>query len=564
MSAAAVMLAGACGRPLKHNDAGVDASGGGAGAVAATGRGGGGGAVGTGTGGAGTGGATGGANGATGGAGGAAGSVGGAGAGGATGGAGGATGGAGGQAGSGSAGTGGATGGAGGKAGSGGTPDGGLVSFTCPTLIDGALETTDPTQMGRENRIGTAATCGVSKQFPGNSTDPTNPHLVDVYRFVNPTGVPDCFSFTLTYDGTSGLQRYLTAYGIYDPSNIGTGYLADVGNLLTSPQTMSVTVPAGSSIDVVVFAIDIAPSGVGPYSLKCETGGAGGRGGAGGGSGGTGGSAGAGGIAGTGGIGGAGGSGGTGGSGGVGGTAAGGTYGDCPATPPLIGDCEPDEANVICSYPTTACVCASGTSWSCAACPAALPAPTSSCASGGLPGQLRCQYGNVTCSCANFSWGCGVCPAAHPQTGAVCGNTTFECRYGADTCRCSGGVWSCATVTCPADPGAFFGSCNASTSYVCTYPESKQTCTCDGITPFGRCSCPAGAGPLANGSRCAEPVGPCRYTDSECTCNQGQWNCVPRPCPESQPTGGAACSSMVSCAYGSTFCSCDGAQWSCS
>jgi hypothetical protein len=33
---------------------------------------------------------------------------------------------------------------------------------------------------------------------------------------------------------------------------------------------MSITVPAASSIDVVVFAIDGAPAGVGAYNLRCD------------------------------------------------------------------------------------------------------------------------------------------------------------------------------------------------------------------------------------------------------------------------------------------------------
>ena len=44
-----------------------------------------------------------------------------------------------------------------------------------------------------------------------------------------------------------------------------------MGDVLTSPQTFSVTVPAQSSIDVVVSAITAAPTGAGSYSLKCQT-----------------------------------------------------------------------------------------------------------------------------------------------------------------------------------------------------------------------------------------------------------------------------------------------------
>jgi len=151
--------------------------------------------------------------------------------------------------------------------------DAGRVTVTCPTTITGALETTDSTQMGRESRIAGVAACGILDPYPGNGADTSNLHFFDVYHFVNPTGAAACFSFTLTYDTSTGLQRYLTAYTSYDPANIGIGYLGDVGDVLSSPQTMGISVPAGATIAVVVFAIDVAPNGVGSYTLKCDTGG---------------------------------------------------------------------------------------------------------------------------------------------------------------------------------------------------------------------------------------------------------------------------------------------------
>ncbi len=175
---------------------------------------------------------------------------------------------------------------AGGMTGSGGSGDGGvtgtggsitdagLIPASCPGTINGVLEATDSVQTGRESRIPNAAACGAPKAYPTNGADPSNPHLYDAYHFVNPSGASVCFNFTLTYnsgsvDGSIGVQRYLTAYSKYDPVNIGNNYLGDVGAVLTSPQTMGITVPPGSSIDVVVFGIDVAPNGVGSYSLSC-------------------------------------------------------------------------------------------------------------------------------------------------------------------------------------------------------------------------------------------------------------------------------------------------------
>lgn len=214
----------------------------------------------------------------------------------------------------GSAGTGGADGigGAGGSGGSSGATNsagaaGSPASATpalpdnaptvaCPTVISGALQTDDPTQRGRHARIVPVSTCGMTKTFPGTAPDPTNPHYFDVYRFSNPGAAAACFTFTLT-DGASsdadvdagaldagadagddagvapsGPQpaRYLTAYSAFYPTDLSLSHLGDVGATLVAPQTMGITVPAGETIDVVVYAVDIAPAGVGSYTLRCS------------------------------------------------------------------------------------------------------------------------------------------------------------------------------------------------------------------------------------------------------------------------------------------------------
>lgn len=65
--------------------------------------------------------------------------------------------------------------------------------------------------------------------------------------------------------------KYMAAYGTFYPTHLGLQYRGDVGDALTEPQTMSVTVPPGQTIDVVVYAVDVAPAGVGAYTLTCST-----------------------------------------------------------------------------------------------------------------------------------------------------------------------------------------------------------------------------------------------------------------------------------------------------
>jgi hypothetical protein len=177
-------------------------------------------------------------------------------------------------------------------------------TVACPAQINGSLDTSDGSQTGRHARVPPISACGMTKGFPSTGPDATNPHFYDVYRFVNPAAAPVCFTFTLSDGGVveGGLDagsdaagpeagadagggdggvggpglsvapaKYLTAYGTFFPTNLSLGYLGDVGDVLTAPQTMGITVPAGGTIDVVVYAIDIAPAGVGSYALSCST-----------------------------------------------------------------------------------------------------------------------------------------------------------------------------------------------------------------------------------------------------------------------------------------------------
>jgi hypothetical protein len=66
-------------------------------------------------------------------------------------------------------------------------------------------------------------------------------------------------------------QLGATAYSVFDPTNIASGFLGDVGGVLTSPQTMGITVSPGATIDVVVFAVALGTAAAGPYTLACSS-----------------------------------------------------------------------------------------------------------------------------------------------------------------------------------------------------------------------------------------------------------------------------------------------------
>lgn len=192
-------------------------------------------------------------------------------------------------------------------------PDAGTV--TCPITINDVISPSDEVQTGRDSRFGPATTCLVAQPFPGTTSDPNQPHLFQIYRFANTTAASSCMTFTLYYDeagapspandagdadastqrdaggsdastqadaGEAGASTqndgdagpagplYMSAYSTFYPANLSAGgYLGNTGGDLYPPQSMSITVPAGGTIDVEVVAVDVAPNGGGTFTLTC-------------------------------------------------------------------------------------------------------------------------------------------------------------------------------------------------------------------------------------------------------------------------------------------------------
>jgi hypothetical protein len=48
-------------------------------------------------------------------------------------------------------------------------------------------------------------------------------------------------------------------------------FLGDTGDRLVSPHAMGITAPADGTIDVVAYAVEVAPAGAGSYALSCST-----------------------------------------------------------------------------------------------------------------------------------------------------------------------------------------------------------------------------------------------------------------------------------------------------
>ncbi|HET9956898.1 MAG TPA: hypothetical protein VFQ61_20520 [Polyangiaceae bacterium] len=199
----------------------------------------------------------------------------------------------------------------------------------------------------------------------------------------------------------------------------------------------------------------------------------------------------------------------TGGTAGAGGKGGQGAFG-CPAEKPAAGGECTRMANVACTYDDGGCLCVDG-AWSCysdADCPTAAPADAATCTLGGM----QCAFDNVNCTCSTTNgWTCeSACPSAPPAADAACRRAVNRtCRY-AEGALVQG--FGTPDTTC---------ACN----------ESKFSC-------FSQDDCPAAA--PENTSACTMNTLSCEYDDRQCTCTNGEWNCV-TDCPEAEPSDGAVC-----------------------
>src|SRR5690348_14006269 len=130
-------------------------------------------------------------------------------------------------------------------------PAGNVFNFS------GTFDAGTPTQTDRLFRDGVPSTCGSPKTFPGTLTG-TFRHVV-TGAYTNTTGSTVCAIVTLTTDATCAADVFATAYsGNFDPSNLGTNYLADSGSSLigaSQSESFAMSVPANGS---VVFNINEA------------------------------------------------------------------------------------------------------------------------------------------------------------------------------------------------------------------------------------------------------------------------------------------------------------------
>lgn len=155
---------------------------------------------------------------------------------------------------------------------------GALTPTALPTatacVVTGSLGATDPLQVGQVNGLLLPPTsCQNSRGYPG-SLDLLNRHY-DAYTYHNSSNSAICVTVNINNSCGSAILLQSTAYlGSFDPDNIGTNYLGDVGPGILNNSTYSFNVPANS--DYVVVINEVLPLSLcSSYSLSVTTSGGG-------------------------------------------------------------------------------------------------------------------------------------------------------------------------------------------------------------------------------------------------------------------------------------------------
>lgn len=138
------------------------------------------------------------------------------------------------------------------------------------TSATGSITNTDSTQTGRLFRDAVASTCPISKTFPGLLGSDTIHY--DKHDFANTTSTTACYKVDVSAPNCTGNHMiFVSAYlSPYDPGNLATNYLADLGASPTPFGSFSFKVPAGRAYALVVNEV-MAGAGCSGYKLDINS-----------------------------------------------------------------------------------------------------------------------------------------------------------------------------------------------------------------------------------------------------------------------------------------------------
>jgi hypothetical protein len=130
------------------------------------------------------------------------------------------------------------------------------ASATCtPIVINGSIDTGDPTQTDRLFRSGIPQTCPASTSCAilGDGL----PRHYDSYTFTNTTGATQCVTIDTNTACTGTNFIFIGAYlGSFDPSNVCTNWIGDAGSSPNPEQAFQVNVDNGQTLVVVVSEVN--------------------------------------------------------------------------------------------------------------------------------------------------------------------------------------------------------------------------------------------------------------------------------------------------------------------
>jgi PKD repeat protein len=134
-------------------------------------------------------------------------------------------------------------------------------------VFNGSIGAGDAQQTGRINRFAVISTCASPKVCPGLFT-PTGARYYDSYTITNPRNTDVCA--TIGINSGCGTNIFCAAYsGSFNPASLCTNYLADPGSSFTTSGFYEATIPANSTIVVVVHEVNVG-AGCGSYSLTID------------------------------------------------------------------------------------------------------------------------------------------------------------------------------------------------------------------------------------------------------------------------------------------------------
>jgi hypothetical protein len=130
----------------------------------------------------------------------------------------------------------------------------------------GSITLNDPTQNGRLGRDGVPSTCGTPKACPAPG-DAVVRHY-DAYTFTNNSSFTQCVTVRGTNNCENNALLSAAYLGFFDPNNVCTNYLADMG--ASGPQfSYSFNVPPGATYVVTVLE-NSANVGCAAYTLRVD------------------------------------------------------------------------------------------------------------------------------------------------------------------------------------------------------------------------------------------------------------------------------------------------------